>query len=49
MAVGGDDRSNLVGVFATPVRETELKFTINPVPGHIQLSGDCDWGGGWDG
>ncbi|OBF45972.1 hypothetical protein A5719_00285 [Mycolicibacterium peregrinum] len=45
----GEDRKNIIGVFATPIGESKLQFTIEHVPGHVELSGDCDWSGGWDG
>ncbi|OMC37994.1 hypothetical protein A5742_07890 [Mycolicibacterium fortuitum] len=45
----GEDRKNIIGVFGTPIGESKLQFTIEHVPGHVELSGDCDWSGGWDG
>ena len=37
---------DLVDVYGTPIGEPKPKFTIADVPGHVQLSGDCDRSGG---
>ncbi|HTQ22429.1 hypothetical protein [Mycobacterium sp.] len=45
----GEDRHDTVSMFATEPGESKVKFVIQRVPGHIQLSGDCDWMGGGGG
>lgn len=42
----GSNKRDVIGLWGTPVGETDLQFQIENVPGFIELTGDCYWSGG---